>query len=505
MKSKKGFIFKLLILGVLVFLLVVQVNAETVGISEDLKKKILYEVKKIMDNGEIPGLSLVVINGNKQTYMNGFGYADLQKKIIVTPHTLFELCQCSKSFIALAILQLAEKGSVNLNDPVSRYFPWFHVHFNGKKHEIAVNHLLHHTSGIPWDTFSKIPQGNSEYALVESTRLIMGIELESIPGKQIVYSSANYDIIGAIIEKVSGMNFEDYMLKNVFKPLGLSNTSVGQKRYDPNMATGYKLGFYSPRRFVSPIYRGNSPSAYVITNAVDMERFLKIQLGLIDTDLKELIAASHKIDSDFSNDRYSAQLYAKGWMVVNEDGIEFLCSGANPNYTSYIALRPKDKMAVAVLANSNSSDTSNMGKNLLNLLLGKEPEKKHSFDIGYDQFFSMVSYVIGILIIIELFFLISVVLDAIKGHRQFEKLNKKKFFSIIGSLVGITIIGCGIYLIPKALVGFSWEPALVWGAASFSAAVISMSISLLLGFFLFLAALLFPIDIKRDLKKGTII
>jgi putative ATP-binding cassette transporter len=504
MKINKIFLFNLLMLGAAVFLLAVKVNAETVEGSEYLNKTISAEVKKIMDNGEIPGLSLVAIKGGNQTYTNGFGYADMEKKIPVTPGTLFELCQCSKSFTALAILQLAEKGSVNLDDPVSKYFPWFYVHFKGKKYDITINQLLHHTSGIPWSTFSKIPQGNSADALVETTRLIVGIELDNIPGEQIVYSSTNYNIIGAVIERVSGMTFEDYILENIFKPLGMLYTSVGQKRNDSDMAVGYKLGFFLPRRFVSPFYRGNSPSAYVVTNAVDMERFLKIQLGLIDTDLRELIEYSHEIDSPISKDTFPFQLYTKGWMAFNEDGLELLASGSNPNYTAYIALMPKDKMAVVVLANSNSSDTSNLGKNLINFLLGKKPEEKHSFDIGYDQFFSMVSYVMGILIIIELFFLISMVTHAFKGHRQFENLNKKKLLSIIGALMGIAIIGWGTYLLPKTLVGFSWKPALVWCSISFPAAVILMSISLLLGFILFFGNLFFPAERKGDLK-GTII
>jgi CubicO group peptidase (beta-lactamase class C family)/signal transduction histidine kinase len=380
MKSKKVFLFMLVMLGVVVFPLAVQENAEQGRFSEDLRKTISAEVKKIMDNGEIPGLSLVVINGNKQTFKNGFGYADLEKKIPVKTSTLFELCSCSKSFTALAILQLAEKGSVSLNDAVSRYFPWFYVRFKGRNYKITINQLLHHTSGIPWNTFSRIPQGNSKDALVETTRLIVGIELENIPGERVVYCNTNYDIIGAIIEKVSGMTFEEYMWENIFKPLGLLNTSVGQKRNDPDMAAGYKLVLYSPKKKFFPTYRGNTPSAYMVTNAVDMERFLKIQLGLIEIkpDLKKIIEESHKADYSSSKDSFSSQEYAKGWLVV-DNGSELISSGANPNYSAYIALRPKNKMAVAVLANSSSSDTSNLGKNLLNLLLESESEKLLKF------------------------------------------------------------------------------------------------------------------------------
>src|ERR1044071_554837 len=122
------------------------------------------EVRKLMEEGGIPGLSLVIIEGNRQTIRN-YGYSDISRKTPVTEHTLFEIGSCSKAFTALAVVDLEEKHKLNLNDPVSTYIPWFKPTFKDKPVEITVLQLMHHTSGIPWNTISKIPQTGAQDAL----------------------------------------------------------------------------------------------------------------------------------------------------------------------------------------------------------------------------------------------------------------------------------------------------------------------------------------------------
>ena len=109
-------------------------------------------VKKWMKAGKIPGLTLVIIGSDEPVFIKGYGYADLDKKTPVTEETLFELASCSKSFTALAALQLERKDLINLDSPVSDYFPWFYVTFNNQEYKITLRQLLHHTSGIPWES-----------------------------------------------------------------------------------------------------------------------------------------------------------------------------------------------------------------------------------------------------------------------------------------------------------------------------------------------------------------
>jgi CubicO group peptidase (beta-lactamase class C family) len=119
-------------------------------------------VEKIMKEGNMPGTSIVLIKGNQQVVIKSYGFADLENREPVTPETLFEIGSCSKSFTALAMLQLARDGMVKLDDPVSKYFPAFKGKYNGKEYDISINQLLHHVSGIRPGTFGKIPLGSSE-------------------------------------------------------------------------------------------------------------------------------------------------------------------------------------------------------------------------------------------------------------------------------------------------------------------------------------------------------
>ena len=78
----------------------------------------------------------------------------------------------------------------------------------------------------------------------------------------------------------SGKTFEEYMNKNIFKPLHLNNTRIGVSEEIPLKATGYKIGFFSPRRYDAPVFRGNNPAGYIVSNAKDITRWLKLQIGL---------------------------------------------------------------------------------------------------------------------------------------------------------------------------------------------------------------------------------
>ncbi|MCI0471324.1 MAG: beta-lactamase family protein, partial [Candidatus Aminicenantes bacterium] len=200
-----------------------QANKETKISLTELEKK----VTEFMAEGDIPGLSLVVIRGGKPDYIKSFGFADLEAKKPVTADTLFEIASCSKAFTALAALKLEQEGMIDLDAPVSRYLPWFYAAYKGDKKEITLRQCLHQTSGIPFKSISRIPARDDDAALLDTVKNLAGIELADLPGKKHEYATVNYDIIGAVIEAVSGMPYEEYMAKNIFPGLGLQSTSVG--------------------------------------------------------------------------------------------------------------------------------------------------------------------------------------------------------------------------------------------------------------------------------------
>ncbi|MCP5103031.1 MAG: beta-lactamase family protein, partial [bacterium] len=352
------------------------------------------KVRELMDEWDIPGLSLVIVKGER-VYTMGFGYADVDKETPVTPDTLFELASTSKAFTALAVLQLEKDGLVNPDSPVSKYLPWFYVNYQGKKHPVTLKQLLYHTSGIPTRTVTMIPPGNAEDALEKTIRGMVGFELERKPGTEFEYATINYDVLGAVIEAVTGMTYEAYMAKHIFAPLELGSTFVGRSPDNPAMAKGHKISFFAAREYDAPVYRGNNPAGYVVSNGRDLVRWLQLQLGLVENPYTPLIRESHKPNRGVSANPDSLGAYGMGWFsyVTGDDIVDHV--GANPNFTAYIGFSPGEKTGVAVLANSNSSATPSIGRYVLGLARGRETPEPDIPDAAVDKGASVISIMVG--------------------------------------------------------------------------------------------------------------
>jgi putative ATP-binding cassette transporter len=360
MKIKNCIWLKLLMLLILIGSLNSSLRAIS-SIDQEEMVKLEAKIYELMEKAKIPGLSLVILKDTEEPLVKGFGFADLENQIPVTKDTKFELASCSKSFTALAVLQLEKEGFLNLEDPVSKYFSWFYVTYKGEKYKITLRQLLHHTSGIPWYTLDKLPVDNSTEALRETMRILKGTELVATPGRVFHYATTNYDILGAIIEKVSGKPFEDYLQDHIFGKLGLKHTAVGVQEQDPLMAKGYKMYFFSPKHFESPAYGGNNPAAYIVSNGEDVARWMQIQLGWVHTGFSDLIEKSHTPDLTvpFQKDLSS---YSMGWKHYRFTRNEMNHTGANPNFSAYMAFRKMDQVGIAVLANTNSEYLKSIGE-----------------------------------------------------------------------------------------------------------------------------------------------
>ncbi|KWX89180.1 peptide ABC transporter, partial [Paenibacillus riograndensis] len=311
-------------------------------------------INKTMREGKIPGASVVIVKGEQTVYSKGFGDSDVAAKRPVTPETLFELGSTSKAFTALAVLSLEKQGLLHMKDPVQKYLPWFQVSYAGEDGSgtsrvagITLEQLLHHTSGLSFDTISDIHVGGDEQALERTVKAVVGERLDFYPGDRFQYASINYDILGLVIEKVTGESFEVYLKNNVLNPLGLKNTYLFRTEAEQHeMARGYKLGFLKAREYQAPVYRGNTPAGYVISNGNDMAAWLKIQMGGQAEAAKDadLIARSHQPDrSVFPG--LAGSSYAAGWFVYLK-GLGELSHGVrNLNYSSSSCFRSAAQFA----------------------------------------------------------------------------------------------------------------------------------------------------------------
>ncbi len=311
--------------------------------SSALFERVSKKIDAVYNHANIPGLSLVLVEGDS-IYMKSWGFADLKSKIPVTSKTLFELGSTSKAFTALAILKLQEDGLIGLDDYVSKYLPCFRCYYFGKEVPITISELLHHTSGIPMESILRIPMGEDDGMLERTVHLFNNMKLKRLPGSDYEYATINYDILGLIIEKISKLSFEDYLKEKIFNPLKFEYTTVG-KPVNANFAKGYKIGFFAPREYDAPRYRGNNPAGYVISNAEDMAKWLRYQLSLNANCFEGIIKRSHL--PDFTVRPNGLSSYALGWQVEPYGVNKIYHSGLNPNYTSFIGFLPNKKAGVA--------------------------------------------------------------------------------------------------------------------------------------------------------------
>ena len=463
----------------------------------EIEKKVVELMKK----GNIPGLSLVIVNKDKPIYMKGFGYADVENNIPVTPDTHFELGSVSKAFTALAALQLEKKGLINLDDPVSKYLEGFSSTYKGKNYEITLRQVLHQTSGIPFKSIALILESNADDALQQTIRNLKGIELARVPGTAFEYATINYDIIGAIIEKVTHMSYEDYITQNVLQPLELTHSRVGTDKSDPLMAKGYKISFFKSRQYDAPVYRGNNPAGYIVSNAKDMSRWLQFQMGLLGPvgDMAELMEKSHEPDKSVSPTPNNFVSYAMGWMVNNFGSRVIEHSGANPNFSTHIAFRPEEKIGVVVLTNSMDM-SSNYSQYICHYImdLTRGIAKPAGFTEGrtIDGVASMFSFALGLYALIVLIYITTIFIDLFQRRRQYEPITWKKIAKIIAMALAFVPFIWGLKLLPLAMGGLPWHVASVWAPASLAVTAILVLISMGVSYLASLLSVLFPVKNK---------
>jgi len=170
---------------------------------------------------DAPGAAVMAIRGGKVLYRRGYGLAEVEAHVAVTPSTNFRLASVTKQFTAMAIMMLAERGKLSLESPLTRFFPDYPAY--GKP--ITVRHLLNHTSGLK-DYEDLIPAGQT--AQVKDLDVLGLLQQQTsgyfAPGSDWRYSNTGYAHLAMIVEKASGMTFAAFLKKNIFGPLHMSGT-----------------------------------------------------------------------------------------------------------------------------------------------------------------------------------------------------------------------------------------------------------------------------------------
>jgi CubicO group peptidase (beta-lactamase class C family) len=329
----------------------------------------------------IPGLAVAIVQGDQIAFMKGYGEAAPGKS--VTPQTQFYIGSVTKSFTALAVMQLVEQGKLELDAPIQNYLPWFQVSDAEASAKMTVRHLLNHTSGLSERGDPNASAFTS--SLEEQARLLEDAHPTAPVGSQYQYYNQNYRLLGLLVEQVSGQSYGDYLHSHVFEPLGMEHTTANPAEAT-HLAQGYSraFGFALPQsqRFIP----GGLPSGYLISSAEDMARYLLAQLNNRECNDEQMLSPWSLTAMRTPPAGIDSQ-YAMGWLVM-ENGNTLAYGGALEYFQAFVVLGLKEKIGLVILYNQNSMENMLFENNairdgLLDLLNGKSPSRNSYGWIGW--------------------------------------------------------------------------------------------------------------------------
>jgi CubicO group peptidase (beta-lactamase class C family) len=344
-------------------------------------------VHERMENLNIPGVALAIIREGEIVHLAGYGVAN-EAGDPVTPQTPFLLASLSKPVTAVAVMQLVEAGQIELDAPVQKYLPWLLP-----ATPITVRQLLHQTSGLDeTQGYRRNLEPDGPDALAASIRGLADAELNNPPGAAFEYSNSNYDILGLLIETVTGQSYGDYIQANIFGPLEMSSsfTSLETARA-AGMSSAFYPFFGRQTSFDDqmPYTRSVQPSAGLIGSAEDMAHFVLAQLQNGRYQTTQLLspasmAALHTPDPATGPDVQ----YARGWAVWpfadaalpgDEAPIALSHGGEWLGLSNLMLLIPEYDLGLVLLMNgpgpTNGSAFSNIAFDAALLALGLEAQR----------------------------------------------------------------------------------------------------------------------------------
>ncbi len=189
----------------------------------------------------IPGFSIAIVEDNKVVFSKGYGVQKQGTNISMNPSSSLGVGSLGRGFTTVGIMQLVEKGLVDLDSPVIKYLPWFKTANKNFSDVITVRMCLSNTTAIPAQ-FEAVPSLNPDESLAKFVRSMEGYYVKRKPGLAYEFSDEGYSICGLIISEVSGMTYSNYIEKNIFGPLNMTKTTTKPSRFDElNVLYGHEM------------------------------------------------------------------------------------------------------------------------------------------------------------------------------------------------------------------------------------------------------------------------
>ena len=336
-------------------------------------------VEKKMQIDKFPGLSIGFMKDDF-TWVQGFGYSDLENQVKAKPQSSYRMASVSKTFTALAVLKLVEQGKIDLDKEVQTYVPYFPQ----KKWPVTVRQLLGHLGGIShYKDYDKEGHFKNHMNTEQAISVFKDFELVAEPGTKYSYSSYGFNLLGAVIEEASGQSYGEYIQNNIFKPLGMNDSRMDSPEdIIPHRVSGYRLinGEIKNSEFVdisSRFAAGGTRST-----VIDLLKYGKgiCERKVLKPETWETVFTSMATEEgQFTG-------YGMGWRAAPLKGhFRVGHSGSQPETRTHLLIFPNENFVLAVGTNLERADLSPYVNTLCELVLNQDLNSRAFIPHPYEE------------------------------------------------------------------------------------------------------------------------
>ncbi|MFW5911413.1 MAG: serine hydrolase [Halolamina sp.] len=336
-------------------------------------------------DANVPGASLAIVRDDELVYADGFGSRDLASNAPATPETLYGVASCTKSFAALSVLLLAERGALSVDDPVTDHLDA--VHLEGDDGPIRLHDLLSHASGLPSIGTSRVllyrlsgveelgvPLGDED----DFYRHLNGAqdEIAGPRGERFMYCNSGYNLVGAVVEAVTGTPFDEFVEAEILDPLGMERST-----FDPDALAGedamtpYALRDGEPEATPFPHRPVSYPAGGLIAPVTELTRYLRAMANGGSFDGVDLVSPESLDKAHAGYMQRADSEYGYGWGRSSFLDRTLIGHGGSLGVSSsYIGFTEDGEYAIAMGANTTTSPSPPIvAKGVLAILEGANP------------------------------------------------------------------------------------------------------------------------------------
>lgn len=315
-----------------------------------------------MSRQRIPGLEVGIYSRGRILLARGYGLADVELNVPVTPETLMQSGSVGKQFVSAAIMMLVEEHKLSLDDSITKYFPDAPPSWK----PILIKNLLSHTSGLSeYESDDRTGPNGPFYLRLDFTqdqliKKFYAMPIEWAPGTQWAYRNTNYVILGVLIQKITGERYDQFLHDRIFAPLGMTSTRlISDRDIIMNRSSGYEIdkdGQLKNQEWVSPTFNSTADGALYF-NVLDVAKWdaaLYTTRLLTQASLDRIWTVYPLNDGKPNPDHYGF-----GWVITQFHGHKVIeHSGAWQGFTCDISRYPDDSLTVVVLTNLDAGHSS---------------------------------------------------------------------------------------------------------------------------------------------------